>query len=117
MRAVTKNGGILDGPKLWAASSRLVLQRTGLPLLCVGDAASCFDPVSGQGILKALQSGIFASYAIADVLRDGDDRGLRRYRFILEQDFEAYRATLRDFYALEARWPARPFWRRRHGGP
>ena len=46
-----------------------------VPLLCVGDAASSFDPVSGQGILKALRSGVFASYAVADWLRQGDARG------------------------------------------
>lgn len=115
VRAVVGDGGLLDGPRLWPAGSRCVPQPAGVPFLCVGDAASCFDPVSGQGIVKALRSGIFASYAIGDLLRGGDERGLNRYGALSRRIFEAYRSTLRDFYALETRWADRPFWRRRHG--
>jgi flavin-dependent dehydrogenase len=83
------------------------------PLIAVGDAASRFDPISAQGIVKALRSGIFASYAVADWLRRGDPAGLRRYRTLVQREFAAYRRTLRDYYALEQRWPDRPFWQRR----
>ena len=51
------------------------MRDTKLPLLCVGDAASCFDPVSGQGIFKALRSGVFASYAVGDFRLRADDAG------------------------------------------
>ncbi len=81
----------------------------------VGDAASTFDPVSGQGILKALRSGIFASYTIADWLLRGDRAGLRRHGTFVRSEFAAYRDTLRDYYAVETRWPDSPFWRRRRG--
>jgi flavin-dependent dehydrogenase len=84
-----------------------------MPLVGIGDAASTFDPLWGQGIAKALQSGIFASYAVADLLRQNDSRGLKRFRSYLLDGFAAYRETLRDYYALETRWPTRPFWRRR----
>ena len=66
----------LGSPVLRPAGSRHITRDTALPLLCVGDAASCFDPVSGQGIFKALRSGIFASYAIGDFLCRDDDTGL-----------------------------------------
>ncbi len=100
-------------PALRPAGSRCIARDTALPLLCVGDAASCFDPVSGQGIFKALRSGIFASYAIGDWLLRADDAGLRRYRRLARDEFAAYRKTLRAFYAMERRWADRPFWRRR----
>lgn len=103
----------LGAPQVRAAGSQIVRHDAALPLLGVGDAASCFDPVSGQGIVKALRSGIFAAYAIADWLRGGDATGLRRYRALVASEFAAYRATLRDYYAIEQRWPERPFWRRR----
>ena len=74
----------LGSPALRPAGSRRIVRDTTLPLLCVGDAASCFDPVSGQGIFKALRSGIFASYAIGDFLLRADDTGLRRYRRLVE---------------------------------
>ncbi len=107
-------GTRLDGaPRTWPANSRRLQRNEALPLVCVGDAASCYDPISGQGIAKALRSGIFAAYAVADALRHGDGRGLARHHALTEQEFDAYRATLRDYYALESRWPDRPFWRRR----
>jgi flavin-dependent dehydrogenase len=99
-----------------AGSARVDLDATSLPLLAVGDAASCFDPVSGQGIVKALRSGVFASYAVADFLRRGDETGLARYRALTAAEFAAYRQTLGDFYALERRWAERPFWKRRQQG-
>lgn len=47
---------------------------------------SCFDPLSSQGILKALRSGIFASYAIVDRLLHADDgHGCARYAALIRQ--------------------------------
>jgi len=115
VRATAAGARPLAAPKLVAAGSRHLIGDTRLPLLPIGDAASCFDPVSGQGILKALRSGIFASYAAADFLRHGDATGVKRYRALVSREFSAYRKTWRDYYALERRWPDRPFWRRRHG--
>jgi flavin-dependent dehydrogenase len=100
---------------IWPAGSRRLEGATTLPLLCVGDAGLRYDPVSGLGIVMALRSGIFASYAIADWLKNGDARGLSRFSLMLQHDFAAYRDTLRDYYAQEQRWPDRPFWRRRNG--
>jgi 2-polyprenyl-6-methoxyphenol hydroxylase-like FAD-dependent oxidoreductase len=105
----------LGRPMIWPAGSRQLEGTTPLPLLCVGDAAICYDPLSGQGIVKALRCGIFASYGIADWLRNRDTRGLARYRLMLECEFVAYSRALRDYYAQEQRWPDRPFWRRRNG--
>jgi flavin-dependent dehydrogenase len=102
----------LGPPLLRPAGSRHITRDTALPLLCVGDAASCFDPVSGQGIFKALRCGILASYAVGDHLC-GDDTGLKRYRRFIADEFAGYRKTLREYYAMEQRWAERPFWRRR----
>ena len=102
-----------DRPTIYPAGSRWLQGTTTLPLLCVGDAAMCYDPVSGQGVVKALRSGVFASYAIADFLRNGDLRGLSRYRLMLRREFAAYREALRDYYTQEQRWSDRPFWHRR----
>jgi 2-polyprenyl-6-methoxyphenol hydroxylase-like FAD-dependent oxidoreductase len=105
----------LAPPVLRPAGSRHITRDTALPLLCVGDAATCFDPVSGQGIFKALRCGIFASYAIGDHLR-GDDTGLKRYRRFIADEFAGYRKTLREYYAMEQRWAERVFWRKRMVG-
>jgi flavin-dependent dehydrogenase len=106
-------GVILEGPTLWAANTRWVEHQLDLPMMCVGDAGCCFDPVCGQGIVKAFRSCIFAAYAVADFLRHGDKGGLIRCNSMLDREITNYRATLRDFYLLEVRWPMRPFWSRR----
>ena len=100
-------------PVIWPAGSRFFDNTGELPLLCVGDAGLRYDPVSGDGIVRALRSGVFASYAIADWLRRGDPRGLSQYRLVLRREFASYCGKLREYYALEQRWPDRTFWRRR----
>lgn len=115
VRRVAEIDGALAPPTIAPASSRVIDVDPILPLLCVGDAGSRYDPVSGQGIAKALRGGIFASYAIADWLHRRDERGLARYRLMLKHEFAAYRDTLRGFYVQEQRWSDKPFWRRRHG--
>jgi flavin-dependent dehydrogenase len=105
----------VGSPALRAAGSRRIARDTTLPLLCVGDAASCFDPVSGQGIVKALRGGVFASYAIGDALRDGKQSPLVRFRSYLEREFMTYSQTLNQYYAMEQRWPDSRFWHRRAG--
>jgi flavin-dependent dehydrogenase len=101
-------------PQIRPASSRTFAGRDWPCLLSVGDAALSVDPLSGQGIVRALRSGIFAAYAVSDWLNRGDERGLSRYRSLARRELAAYRATLGDYYAREKRWRDQPFWRRRH---
>ncbi len=82
--------------------------------LAVGDAASCFDPITSQGIHKALDDGLRAGRAIAGLLR-GDTHGLRAYAQHVESRFGDYQAQRAYFYGLERRWPDAPFWSERRG--
>ncbi len=101
--------------RLWPAGSSCMEGPFPTGLLPVGDAASCFDPLSSQGILKALRSGIFASYAIADKLQRSDKgHGWIRYAELIRQEFNAYQTTRGEYYRQEQRWPDAPFWKRRH---
>jgi 2-polyprenyl-6-methoxyphenol hydroxylase-like FAD-dependent oxidoreductase len=104
----------LGRPRLCSAATRSLAVDTGGSLVSVGDAASSFDPLAGQGILKALRSGIFASYAISDRLQLGKEVSLRRHRMVEQKQFAVYLRSLRDYYAVEQRWRDVPFWRRRH---
>jgi flavin-dependent dehydrogenase len=115
VRRVADIGEPAPPPVILPAASRFLPASPELPLLAVGDAALAFDPLAGDGIVRALRSGIFASYAIADWLRRGDARGLARYRLMLQREFAAYGDLRRDYYARERRWPDSPFWRRRNG--
>jgi flavin-dependent dehydrogenase len=97
-----------------STDSRRLDPAAGDRWLAVGDSASRFDPLSSQGIAKALRSGIFASYAIGDLLAGGDDAGLRRYRRYVMEEFQSYIEVRAKYYREEQRWPASEFWRRRH---
>jgi flavin-dependent dehydrogenase len=97
-----------------SAGSRRLDPVVGEHWLAVGDSASRFDPLSSQGIVKALRSGIFAAYAIGDLLTRDDEAGLRRYsRYVLEE-FASHTELRTKYYLQEQRWPASEFWRRRH---
>jgi flavin-dependent dehydrogenase len=56
-----------------STQSRRLEPVVGEGWLAVGDCASRFDPLSSQGIVKAMRSGIFASYAIGDFLTGNDE--------------------------------------------
>jgi flavin-dependent dehydrogenase len=116
VRALIGASRPLAPPRLWPAGSRCLEGEAHPGLIAVGDAVSSFDPLSSQGIVKALRSAIFASYAIADRLLGSDERGFARYRALMKREFASYRETLRDYYRQEQRWPDSPFWRRRHHG-
>jgi len=80
--------------------------------LAVGDAAAAFDPLSAQGIHKALAGGIQAAEATAAALT-GDARQLGAYPAAVVSGFDDYLANRNHFYQVETRWPDAPFWRRR----
>ncbi len=80
--------------------------------LATGDAALSYDPLSSQGILTALYAGMRAGEALAAHL-GGDAEALAGYGARLEEIHRAYQRNRTTYYALETRWPGRPFWSRR----
>jgi len=92
----------------------LLLQPVGEQgWLAVGDAAGCYDPISSQGIYKALLDGLQAAAAIADGLQ-GDTRKLAAYPALLASRFDDYLGNRNFLYDQEQRWPRARFWARRH---
>jgi hypothetical protein len=96
-----------------ANSSRLT-DVTGEAWLATGDAAVAYDPLSSQGILCALLTGLRAATAIREWLTDGSG-AMQRYADYIEQVYAEYRHNQAAYYAMERRWPSSTFWRRRHG--
>jgi flavin-dependent dehydrogenase len=107
-------GALRDPFIVRAASSRRIEPAAGEGWLAVGDCASRFDPLSSQGIVKALRGGIFASYAIGDLLTRSDGSGVSRYRRHVLDEFRSYERTRSAYYREEQRWAGSEFWRRRH---
>ncbi|GAA2149008.1 tryptophan 7-halogenase [Kitasatospora kazusensis] len=103
-------------PRRAPAHSACLDTPTGPGWIAVGDAAAAFDPISSQGILTALYTGMAGARALhADL--DGDSTALDAYRANLRALLAAYRRNLHTAYATERRWSDRPFWQRRHAAP
>jgi len=95
-----------------ASTTRLKILG-GEDWLATGDAAASCDPLAGQGIAKALHSGILASYAAGDALSGHGNVAIARYQSMLASHFAGFQRLHRAFHNQETRWPAQPFWRRR----
>lgn len=83
--------------------------------LAVGDAASAYDPITSQGIMKSLANGMLAADAIQ--LRElGNKTSLDGFAGIVTAEYRQYLDMRRHFYSLEQRWPESVFWKSRHAG-
>jgi flavin-dependent dehydrogenase len=85
---------------------------SGSGWLAVGDAAMALDPLTSQGIAKALEHGRRAASSIVDYIA-GDDSSMERLASQVCSDYAAYRVTRTRYYRLETRWPKSRFWKRR----
>lgn len=96
-----------------AILSRVVGRSADSLWLGVGDAASSFDPLTAQGITKALSDGWTAGHALAAYLTRGSEVGLADYQASVFDRFNDYLRLRQHLYRREARWPDAPFWRDR----
>ena len=94
-----------------ARSSRLD-RFHGEGWLAAGDSAMSFDPLSSQGILSALYSGIKAGHAVAGHL-GGDGAALARYDDLLMRVYDSFLANRHEYYSYERRWTDNAFWQAR----
>src|SRR5215207_890087 len=86
----------LGPPSAHAAHTQTLERVTGEGWLAAGDAATTFDPLSSQGILKSLRSGVLASYAVADYFK-GTQTGLLKYEAHAAREFKDYMDARADF--------------------
>jgi flavin-dependent dehydrogenase len=98
-----------------AAHSSALDPCIGEGWIAAGDASMTFDPLSSQGLLHALFTGLAAAEA-ADSYLSGDTTAPTRYQQIMDGIQHAYRRHLALSYSGETRWPAAPFWQRRRSG-
>jgi len=114
--AILTEGEFLPLGGGFTAAHSAVLEPCGGPRwLAAGDAGMSFDPLSSQGLLHALFSGLAAAEAADATLAGDDDHALHRYTQLMSSIAAAYRGRLDVCYASETRWPSAPFWKRRRG--
>jgi flavin-dependent dehydrogenase len=101
-------------PAVRVVSAASVLRRpvTGPNWIVAGDAALAFDPLSGQGIYKTIETGLRSAAAVARAF-EGDTSGLAEYESWVVEGFRSYLAERHQFYRSVKRWPLSLFWQRR----
>ena len=110
------NGFAFEGPlRVMSARSEMLDCTAGRHWLATGDAAVSVDPLSSQGILYALRSGVAAAQAIEEC-RAGSRFALEELSRSTRHSFDRYWYTRRMYYSRERRWPDSVFWRRRVAG-
>ena len=80
--------------------------------LAIGDSALSFDPLSSQGIYRALQSGLLAGEHIQAFWKSRRT-ALAELSVWAQKTFNVYWEKRRTHYQRERRWPDSTFWRRR----
>ncbi len=105
-------------PVLTCPAPTAILSRVaGADWLAVGDAAASSDPLTSQGLIRALSQGLAAGAAIHASAQGGGEAPLMAYQAEVFRSFTGNLRLLAGLYAAEARWPDAPFWRRRHLHP
>lgn len=101
-------------PRASDASVSLGEQVAGAGWIAVGDAALSFDPLSSQGVLFALYSGIRAAEAIVSCLErpDCNGRWLDEYAARVRSVLLANQRSRKLLYGSELRYPGEDYWRR-----
>ena len=97
-------------PKSYPAPSFRLDKIVGSHWLAVGDAASAYDPITSQGIIKSMSDARFAAGTIKKFLASAGNE-LAIYQRMIADRFTQYTAMRRYFYQLENRWPRSTFWR------
>lgn len=98
-----------------SANSSWLASSCGPDWLAVGDAALAWDPLSGNGVQRALEAGPKAAEVILATL-GGDPEALPRHGREMAGQLAAYLAVRGDYYRRETRWKGSSFWERRHSG-
>ena len=91
----------------------------GAITLAVGDASSALDPLTGLGVMKAMDSGLTGAVVLRTALARPEHAALAlAFHADKERGLAAESAErIAGFYAEERRFAERRFWRRRAGTP
>ncbi|MFZ1005275.1 MAG: FAD-dependent monooxygenase [Candidatus Sulfotelmatobacter sp.] len=114
---IQKHGLALDGEiRIVQAESSFLDRVAGDGWLAAGDAAASFDPLSAQGIMSAISSGLDAAHAAAARL-SGDRKALVAYADRVRRSYAEYLTHRSVYYRIERRWLNGEFWKTRHALP
>ncbi|HZT33187.1 MAG TPA: tryptophan 7-halogenase [Bryobacteraceae bacterium] len=104
--------GVPPPSQIVSAASVVRHPVTGPNWMAIGDAALAFDPLSGQGVFKSIETGTRASSTIARYF-DGDFGAPAEYEGWVHETYQSYLSTRSQLYRSVQRWPGSRFWNRR----
>ena len=117
MRRMLDTHGYVPGGRLTGspAGQRALPVIAAPGFLAVGDAAQTHDPLSSQGIERALQSGTHAGHALQYALSNASEPEafLGRYQQQMSAHWQRYLQQHAQYYGMEPRWSGQRFWARR----
>ena len=96
-----------------AAGSSWLEANYGAGWIAVGDAAMTVDPMSGDGVERAVRSGREGAEALL-LDRRINGKAVESWAAETRLRFERYARMRAEFYRAETRWADRPFWRWAH---
>jgi flavin-dependent dehydrogenase len=100
-------------PSLVVSAGSLVRSPVvGPNWIATGDAALAFDPLSGQGVIKSIETGTRCAAAVSGHLA-GDPDALKSYDSWVQETYKAYLSVRHHFYSAVHHWPNSQFWKRR----
>jgi flavin-dependent dehydrogenase len=97
------------------ANSARLDRPAGARWIAAGDAAGSYDPLSGHGLIAALDSGRHAAAALVSSAR-GETGAMRGFLDLAAERYRHYQRELEANYAAQPRWSSSPFWARRRSG-
>ena len=112
-RARVAGGARSWGPRVFSAVSQRSRRRDRhAPWLAVGDASLAVDPISGNGVVRALRSACDGADTVLAIL-EGRAHAIDDYEANRDDECTAYLQERRQYYGIEKRWEQYPFWQRR----
>ena len=110
-------GATLNSKPVGVDASWLCVENFSEPgLLLVGDSGSVIDPLTSQGVYKAMCAAMTASAVIHTSLQKPQMEEVALAYFDEEErrTFDGYAAGSVKTFRDEQRWPESPFWEERH---
>ncbi len=113
--ALLEHARVVCPPKALDASLYTARSFGGKGFLLVGDAGFFLDPLSSEGVHKAMASATTAAVVVNTILKRPSmaQHALRFYEEGQRASYLSHYYEAARYYREEGRWPDRPFWRKR----
>lgn len=98
-------------PRSFPAPSFKLDKILGRNWIAIGDAASAYDPIMSQGIIKALSDGILGAETIVLYLHHQENK-FEVFEQAISARYQQYVNMRKYFYQLENRWSNSLFWQK-----